>query len=93
VEVAWETEVGPIEPPGPKEDPMALSWEDKECEPWSDRDAWRGDLYTTDDSTWRAGEPEVWEDVEEVEEVEPLDEGWPENLAGPEYWMYKKREE
>jgi hypothetical protein len=66
---------------------MPYSWEDAEPEPWGDRDAWRGDVYSTDDSTWRASEPEVWEEVEAVEEE------WPENLAGPEYWMFKKREE
>ena len=66
---------------------MSFSLEGSESEPWSDRDAWRGDLYTTDDSAWRAAEPEVWEEVEAVEE------DWPENLAGPEYWMFKKREE
>jgi len=62
-------------------------------ESWSDRDAWRGDTHAGDDESWR---PEVeagwvWADTEEESATEDTTlEDWPEDLAGPEYWLYKK---
>lgn len=61
-------------------------------ESWSDRDAWRGDTHTGDDESWRS-EVEAgcaWADTEEEDVTEDTLEDWPEDLAGPEYWLYKK---
>ncbi len=61
-------------------------------ESWSDRDAWRGDAHAGDDESWRseveAGR--IWADTEEEDVAEDCLEDWPEDLAGPEYWLYKK---
>ncbi len=80
-----------------------MGWEPERTEErWSDREAWRGKSYNDDLEAWRgdaggetvagwdprdAGEMATWDDSAEEEEA---DEGWPENLAGPEYWMYKR---
>lgn len=78
---------------------MPEPWEpEKGNDSWSDRDAWRGDAHAGDDETWRAEAEseteEVWAIEEELEaEAETDDitlEDWPENLAGPEYWLYKR---
>jgi hypothetical protein len=74
-------------------------WEpEKSPEQWSDQDAWRGELHEESDDAWR-GEPlPVGEDEDETAESDPEDDwsgtsemtDWPENLAGPEYWLYKR---
>jgi hypothetical protein len=80
---------------------MPAAWEsEREEERWSDREAWRGDEHAEDCDAWRL---DVSEDVCEEddwyteEEEESLEEdtrsGWPEDLAGPEYWMYKDFED
>jgi hypothetical protein len=53
-----------------------------------DRGAWRGDLHR-DDESWRGGGEhgdagdDAWRGAEHVAD-------WPEDAAGPEYWMYKR---
>ncbi len=68
-------------------------------ESWSDREAWRGDVHREDDESWRgASESQPWEAPEGdeffladvMEEEHPS--GWPEDLAGPEYWLFKRLE-
>jgi hypothetical protein len=76
---------------------MPAAWESgTDEERWSDRETWRGDLHPENVDYWRT-EPEagfVWNGEEEVEEEEPEAEAdWPEDLAGPEYWMFKNLEE
>lgn len=75
---------------------MALPWEaEPEEEAWSDREAWRGDRYPDAAERWQEEVPEGpvrnpedtvasggWTTAQEPED-------WPEDLAGPEYWMYK----
>ncbi len=75
---------------------MSLPWESNAAdESWSQRDAWRGDLHLESVDAWRedreedASVDENEECLEESEEYD-LDSGWPENLAGPEYWMFKR---
>ena len=78
---------------------MSLPWESSTAdESWSQRDAWRGDLHLESVDAWREGcedREETFVDDEEAECLEEpeeydLDSGWPENLAGPEYWMFKR---
>lgn len=76
---------------------MGTAWEAENPEEWSDREAWRGGLHadasnamTFDVDAWR-GEGEtgwVWAEPEPVAEEEEFD--WPEDLAGPEHWLFKK---
>jgi hypothetical protein len=79
-----------------KEGGMQSPWEPagsrEEC--WSDRESWRGDLHGEADEAWRDGSAESWEPAsEDTEDADSWDgdrtSGWPEDLAGPEYWMYK----
>jgi hypothetical protein len=43
-----------------------------------------GDLpWASDESAWEAPDPEAWRGATHLQE-------WPEDLAGPEYWLYKK---
>jgi hypothetical protein len=76
-------------------------WEpEKSPEHWSDPDAWRGEQHQDSDDSWRGETLAVWEDEDEDEtaDSDPEDDGsssswlsdWPENLAGPEYWLYKR---
>lgn len=70
---------------------MGTSWEpDDRDECWSDREAWRGDRHADafDAAASReAGEGGwVWSEVE----PESAEDDWPEYLAGPEYWLFKK---
>jgi hypothetical protein len=74
---------------------MPEAWESERGgeESWSEREAWRGDLYAEDADAWRKLDEMVdgWEIEEEEECEEPEPElGWPENLAGPEYWLFKR---
>ncbi len=77
---------------------MGTSWEaDSSEECWSDREAWRGELHADASEAaafsvdaWR-GQGEagwVWAEPEPV--IEEDDSDWPEDLAGPEYWLFKK---
>lgn len=75
---------------------MPAAWEsDREDEQWSEREAWRGDLHEDDCEAWQQDDGQ--EDEWATEETESLEEdshsGWPEDLAGPEYWMFKDFEE
>ncbi len=48
--------------------------------PWEDD----GDLpWDTPDVAWEADDSEAWRGKIHLDD-------WPENLAGPEYWLYKK---
>lgn len=48
--------------------------------PWEDE----GDLpWDTPDAAWEPADSEAWRDDLYLDD-------WPENLAGPEYWLYKK---
>jgi hypothetical protein len=66
-------------------------------EPWASGDSWRGDEQPADDEAWTTEEAESW-DVEGDEEPNETAEwrgnthfaDWPEELAGPEYWLYKR---
>jgi hypothetical protein len=43
-----------------------------------------GDLpWASDEAEWEAPDPEAWRGAVHHRE-------WPEELAGPEYWLYKK---
>jgi len=78
---------------------MPSDWEpERGQEVWSDREAWRGDIHTDGTEAWRrdAGDGWVWSEEEEdrwdasaAEEPEAEKE-WPEDLAGPEYWLFKR---
>jgi hypothetical protein len=75
---------------------MPAAWEsEKEEETWSDREAWRGELYEDDCDAWRdeACPDEEWTCEETESPEEDTHAGWPEDLAGPEYWMFKDFEE
>jgi hypothetical protein len=54
---------------------------DQEGRPWESG----GDLpWDTPDAEWDQADVEAWRgDIHQ--------DGWPENLAGPEYWLYKKQ--
>jgi hypothetical protein len=53
---------------------------DDEQKPWETE----GDLpWASEEAGWEAPDPEAWRG--EVHQGE-----WPEELAGPEYWLYKK---
>lgn len=74
-------------------------WEPERAEEqWSDRDGWRGELHLEGDEAWRGESLAVWgEDEEETsseseedDTTASFDDDWPENLAGPEYWLFKR---
>ena len=53
---------------------------DEDRKPWETE----GDLpWISEEAEWEAPDPEAWRG--EVHQGE-----WPEELAGPEYWLYKK---
>jgi hypothetical protein len=72
---------------------MSDTWKpDDTEEQWGETrgEPWRGDLHQPGLDEWCLKDTgEVWagEDFEEADSGEP---GWPEQLAGPEYWMYRK---
>lgn len=75
---------------------MASPWEaEKAEEEWSDREAWRGDRYPDMSERWTDEEtpaPDASADDEHGGSpwrTQLPVEDWPEELAGPEYWMYK----
>ena len=76
---------------------MPAAWEsESEDERWSDREAWRGDEHQEDCDAWRedVSEEDGWSTEEEEESLEEdTHSGWPEDLAGPEYWMFKDFED
>jgi hypothetical protein len=75
---------------------MPAQWESETPdEEWSDREAWRGDEHADDVDGWRHDDSEssVWEEEEDAIGEPDTWAGWPEDLAGPEYWMYKDFEE
>jgi hypothetical protein len=52
----------------------------------SDGRPWEGDgdlPWDTPDTSWETADPEAWRGEMHLDD-------WPENLAGPEYWLYKK---
>ena len=52
----------------------------------ADREAWRGDIHLEDES-WRGGpDGETWRGEDHLAD-------WPEESAGPEYWMFKGLED
>jgi hypothetical protein len=54
----------------------------------SDGRPWEGDgdlPWDTPDGEWEPAETEAWRGELHLGE-------WPENLAGPEYWLYKKQQ-
>lgn len=72
-------------------------WEpERSAERWSDTDAWRGDVHLDGDDSWRGETLACWEDEEaasdseEDDSADQSDPDWPENLAGPEYWLFKR---
>lgn len=75
-----------------------MPWDTSDDEaPWSDREAWRGEAHPELTDAWRAeyDAGQVWapeQDDEEViiEIIDLSEEEWPEDLAGPEYWLFKK---
>jgi len=77
---------------------MAAAWEaERDDREWSDREAWRGAEHLEDNESWRGESASAWEDEEETT-FESEDSwhsdapaaDWPEDLAGPEYWLYKR---
>jgi hypothetical protein len=74
---------------------MPSAWEpDTGNVNWGDREAWRGDMHPDDAESWRddAGDA-VGEDAAFFADGDDVDEheaGWPEDLAGPEYWLFKR---
>ena len=65
-------------------------------EPWESSEAWRGDEHPVDETSW-LGEMAVWGSSDEDEPVDVWQDesepDWPEDLAGPEYWLYKRHTE
>src|SRR5437867_12424526 len=64
-------------------------------------EAWRGDVHLDDESwlggadteAWRGdADAESWQDVPDAEKWRGEDHlaDWPEESAGPEYWMFKE---
>ncbi len=54
----------------------------------SDGRPWEGDddlPWDTPDSEWESADSEVWRGDVHLGD-------WPESLAGPEYWLYKKED-
>lgn len=75
---------------------MPLAWESETGEEsWSDREAWRGDEHAEVADQWQSDSTEefVWASEEDDSEPAAEDEDWPEDLAGPEYWMFKDMDE
>ncbi len=77
---------------------MPSGWDpERDEEAWSDQNAWRGDLHPDVSERWRQERDDAPGGTDgsavrpdgDVPALEP-DEDWPENLAGPEYWLYKR---
>lgn len=79
---------------------MPSGWEpERNEESWGDREAWRGDRHADASESWRhdATDPRLLPGDQGAPidpyfaELDPAaDEGWPEDLAGPEYWLFKR---
>ena len=74
-------------------------WEPESSpEQWSDTESWRGDVHHEGDDGWRGETLAMWDDEDETADSDSEDDwrgkdensGWPEDLAGPEYWLYKR---
>jgi hypothetical protein len=81
----------------PRTEETMSGWEpERSAESWSDTEAWRGEVHLDGDESWRSETVAAWEDEEASSDSEEDDnadlscEDWPENLAGPEYWLYKR---
>ena len=72
-------------------------YDDHQDEP---NEAWRGDIHLDDESwlggadaeAWRGdADAESWQDAPDAEKWRGEDHlaDWPEESAGPEYWMFK----
>jgi hypothetical protein len=75
---------------------MPSAWDvEPEEERWSDREAWRGEEYPENSDAWRQDGDQgfVWAGDEGEAPGQDNAAGWPEDLAGPEYWMYRDNEE
>jgi hypothetical protein len=73
---------------------MREPWESNEKEmQWADPEAWRGEQHPETPEDWcpDASADSMWAGEAEIED-NTADEtpGWPEELAGPEYWMYRR---
>ena len=76
---------------------MPSAWEPgTDNEEWSDREAWRGELHPDDADNW-SGDADADADLDgdvvwtgDVDDIEEHEAGWPEDLAGPEYWLFKR---
>ena len=80
--------------------PYAFDGDDRSNEePWEPTEAWRGDVHLSDDTSWVDEETSNWNtEQDEVEENSGWRghqhfADWPEELAGPEYWLYKRMAE
>jgi hypothetical protein len=84
---------------GALEGTMPPAWEpEQSSEQWSDTEAWRGELHQADDEGWRGETLATWGDDDTAESdaeddwrqdsAEAAD--WPEDWAGPEYWLFKR---
>ncbi len=70
---------------------MPSGWEpETDNQEWGDRESWRGDQHPegTDDWCPEGDEDSVWAAAED--DNSEHDAGWPEDLAGPEYWLFKR---
>jgi hypothetical protein len=68
-----------------------MVWEpERDDREWSDREAWRGDLHADDVDQWRGDGDGAWVWIEDEEDSSRPDAGWPEDQAGPEYWLFKR---
>jgi hypothetical protein len=74
-------------------------WEpEKAPESWSDTESWRGEVHQDGDESWRGESLAMWQDEDETAESDSEDDpssdladcDWPESLAGPEYWLFKR---
>lgn len=76
---------------------MSEPWR-PEGDAWRDggSESWRGDLHYTDDASWRSDSASPWQDPDSDDDAadswaiedEPGD--WPEEKAGPEYWLFRR---
>ena len=80
--------------------PYAFDGDDRSNEePWETTEAWRGDVHLSNDSSWLGEETSDWSTGQDEGEEHSGWRGhqhfadWPEELAGPEYWLYKRMAE
>jgi len=89
---------------GETEGVMSAAWEPESGpEHWGDTETWRGEEHPDSDESWRGETSPVEHDEqpqEEEQSAEPDSEDdwrgrthladWPEHMAGPEYWLFKR---